>query len=193
MESARAVILRLYYGMNERYSGYMEMDGAAQANYLRDAVIIWRREIGQTLDHLEMRSEMDMGRLVAWGVSYGAAIGIPALATESRIRGMLLMFGGLLNYKLPAIASTVNYLPRITVPVLLVNGRFDPTFPHGTSQQSLFDHLGTPAELKKWYVYEGGHATYEGALEAAVILESVDWLDSTRGPSRRTSSHARLR
>lgn len=186
VEGGRAVILPLYYGMNERYSGFTEMEGDAQAGYLREAVVTWRQEIGQVIDHLETRRDMDTSRLVAWGVSYGAVLGLPALAAEPRFKGMLLMFGGLLPDKLPAIASAVNYLPRITVPVLMVNGRFDATFPHGTSQQSLFDHLGTPAELKEWYVYEGGHSTYEGELEAGVILKSVNWLESRFGPTERT-------
>ena len=126
---------------------------------------------------------MVTNRLVAWGLSYGVSFGIPALASESRFKGMLLMFGGLLIDQLPEIAKSVNYLPRITVPVLLINGRFDPIFPHGTSQQSLFDHLSASAGLKEWYVYEGGHSAWQGPFKAAVVRRSVDWLDSI-GPVR---------
>lgn len=182
VESGRAVILPLFFGMNERYAGSREMTPKAQADFTGNAVITWRREIGQIVDHLERRGDMDTSRLVAWGLSFGATVGIPALASESRFKGMLLMFGGLTDFPLPQIAKAVNYLPHITVPVLIVNGRFDPYFPNGIGQQALYDHLGTDVEFKERFVYEGGHSAWQGPLKEAVLRRSVDWLDSI-GPA----------
>jgi pimeloyl-ACP methyl ester carboxylesterase len=42
----------------------------------------------------------------------------------------------------------VNYTPRIDIPVLTINGRFDHIYPYEPSQRRLFELLGTPAQMR---------------------------------------------
>ena len=71
-----------------------------------------------------------------------------------------------------------TYLGRIRIPVLMLNGRYDASFPSETSQQPMFDLIGTPVEQKKHIVYESGHI----APRKEVIRECLGWLDRYLGP-----------
>ena len=39
----------------------------------------------------------------------------------------------------------------------MLNGKYDFYFPVESAQKPFFEHLGTPADQKKYLVYEGGH------------------------------------
>jgi len=52
--------------------------------------------------------------------------------------------------------------------------------PREISQKPFFQMLGTPAEQKKYIVYEGGHDVPRTAL----ITETLAWLDKYLGPAR---------
>jgi len=71
-----------------------------------------------------------------------------------------------------------NYAPRVTTPVLMINGRGDFAIPVETAQQPLFDGLGTPPEDKRHVVLDGGHLP-QGA---DMVREILDWLDEYLGP-----------
>jgi pimeloyl-ACP methyl ester carboxylesterase len=73
-----------------------------------------------------------------------------------------------------------NFLPRVKLPVLMLNGRYDFFFPMGTSQKPFFQMLGTAADRKRWVVYDGGHNVPREQL----ISETLDWLDKYLGKPR---------
>lgn len=75
-----------------------------------------------------------------------------------------------------------NFVKHVTIPVLMLNGRYDDTFPLETSQLPLFQFLGTPANDKKHVIYEGGHSVFP---RPDAVRESLDWLDKYLGPVRR--------
>ena len=71
------------------------------------------------------------------------------LAVEPRFSLALLNVGGFyLQAALPE-ADPVNFAPRVKIPVLMLNGRFDFFFPTETSQEPMFRGLGTPPEHKR--------------------------------------------
>jgi pimeloyl-ACP methyl ester carboxylesterase len=72
----------------------------------------------------------------------------------------------------------LNFAPRVKVPVLMLNGRFDFIFPLASSQEPMFRLLGTPKEQKRRVVYDTGHDVPRNEL----IKESLDWLDRYLGP-----------
>ncbi len=72
----------------------------------------------------------------------------------------------------------LNYAPRVRIPTLMLNGRYDYETPFDTSQRPLFDLLGSPAEHKRHAVLEFGHAL---AIED-VAREILPWLDRYLGP-----------
>jgi len=60
----------------------------------------------------------------------------------------------------------------------ILNGRRDPIYPVETSQNILFQMLGTPAEHKRHVVYEAEHFLPANP----VMRETHDWLDRYLGP-----------
>ena len=68
----------------------------------------------------------------------------------------------------------------MTVPVLMLNGKFDFFYPEATSQLPMFNTLGTRPADKKRVVYDTGHNIPRPAL----IRESLAWLDKYLGPVR---------
>ena len=62
----------------------------------------------------------------------------------------------------------MNFAPRVTMPVLMLNGRFDYFFPTATSQEPMFALLGTPPEHKRRVVYETSHAIPRTEIEHAI-------------------------
>jgi eukaryotic-like serine/threonine-protein kinase len=104
---------------------------------------------------------------------------LPAL--EPRLKTSVLYVAGLELQRGQPEVEPVNYLPRIRMPVLMLNGRYDHFFPIETSQLPMFRLLGTPPDRKRHVIYDGGHFVPRGLL----ISETLDWLDRYLGPVSR--------
>ena len=100
------------------------------------------------------------------------------LAIEKRIKvGVFYVAGLRFERSLPEV-DPIHFLPRISIPVLMLNGKYDYVFPMETSQGPFFELLGTPKEDKRWIVYDGGHYVPKVVL----AKETLDWLDRYLGP-----------
>jgi len=100
-------------------------------------------------------------------------------AVEPRIKTCVLIVAGLYFTRTLPEVDQIHYLPRIKMPVLMLNGRYDFFFPEVTSQRPFFDMLGTtPKDHKKLLVYDGGHMV--PPMENA--KETLAWLDRYLGP-----------
>ena len=71
----------------------------------------------------------------------------------------------------------MNFLPRMTTPVLMVNGRYDSILPTATAQEPFFAQLGTPAADKRRVVLDAGHTVTTPETHNALLKEVLDWLD----------------
>jgi hypothetical protein len=71
----------------------------------------------------------------------------------------------------------MHYLPRVKVPMLMLNGKYDFFFPYETSQVPFFMLLGTPEEHKRMLVNESGHSF----PRTEMAKESLAWLDRYLG------------
>ena len=71
-----------------------------------------------------------------------------------------------------------NYAPRVKLPVLMLNGRYDMVSPLESSARPMFELLGTPPAHKVLHVYESDHSVPRSEL----IRESLAWLDTYLGP-----------
>ena len=121
-----------------------------------------------------------MNRLALHGVSWGASRSMFALAVEPRFRTAMLVSTGLSRTDhLPPEIQQVDYLARVRLPVLLVTGRNDFTFPYESSQRPLFDLLGTPEDRKRHVAVDWGHLP-PGYTELSRHL--IQWSDQTLGP-----------
>jgi len=146
-------------------------------------VIAWAKDLGRSLDYLETRKDIDGTKVAYFGFSAGGAEGAALPAVEKRIKAAILYSGGLqltIHY-LPE-ADPFNFVTHVTIPVLMLNGRYDGAFPLESSQRPLFHSLGTPANDKKHVIYEGGHGAFP---RPGAVRESLDWLDKYLGPVRR--------
>ena len=87
---------------------------------------------------------------------------VPAI--EPRLNTAVLYIAGLTMERPRDEVDAFNFLPRVKVPVIMLNGRYDFFFPLTTAQTPFYKNLGTPAADKKWKVYDGGHDVPRGEL-----------------------------
>jgi eukaryotic-like serine/threonine-protein kinase len=177
MKSGRALAYPVYKSTFERRDG-LASDTANTTSLWRDHVIMWSKDLGRTLDFLDTRSEIAHDQIAFVGASWGGAMGAILPAVEPRIKAVVLIVGGFdLNRSLPEV-DAINFAPRITVPTLMLNGKYDFFFPTDTTQVPLFHWLGAPPEHKRRVVYETGHSI----PRTEQIKEVLGWLDTYLGP-----------
>ncbi len=106
----------------------------------------------------------------------GGRIGPITLALDPRIKAGVLLMGGLAANKSAPEADPFTFAPRVRIPILMLNGDQDFIFPLQTSQQPLFEALGTPSADKKHVLYPGGHEIFV-TQRSQIVQEVVGWLD----------------
>jgi formylglycine-generating enzyme required for sulfatase activity/dienelactone hydrolase/predicted Ser/Thr protein kinase len=179
MKSGRALIVPIYKGMYERRDGFVAGGGNPPA-FRREHEIAWSKDLGRSLDYLETRKDIDSTKVAYFGDSAGGPEGAHLPAVEKRIKAAILSSGGFqLTVRYPPETDPFNFAPHVTIPVLMLNGRYDATFPLESSQRPLFHFLGTPGNDKKHVIYEGGHGAFP---RPDAVRESLDWLDKYLGP-----------
>jgi formylglycine-generating enzyme required for sulfatase activity/predicted Ser/Thr protein kinase/dienelactone hydrolase len=180
VQNGRALIAPIYKGTYQRRDGLAP--GGKPPAFFRDHVIAWSKDLGRSIDYLETRKDIDATKVAYFGDSGGAILGALLPAIEKRLKAEILSSGGFnLRHDLPEVAA-FNFVKHVTIPVLMLNGRYDATFPLESAQRPLFHFLGTPANDKKHVIYEDGHGAFP---RPAAVRESLDWLDKYLGPVRR--------
>jgi eukaryotic-like serine/threonine-protein kinase len=144
----------------------------------RDYVIQWARDLGRSIDYLETRKDLDTTKLGYFGLSWGGMLGGLMPAVEPRLKAAVLLVAGLSRNPVLPEADPFNFLPHITIPVLMLNGSLDHFFPVETSQRPMFELLGTAPDRKKQLTYQAGHLV----PRSQVIKETLDWFDKYLGP-----------
>ncbi len=173
VKSGRALLFPMYKATYERRL----KAPLAGPNALRDTVIQQVKDVRRSIDYLRTRQDIAGDRLAYFGVSMGATIAPIVLAVERRFKTAILWSGGLpMTPRLPE-NDPINFAPRVVLPVLMLNGRDDFTFPVESSQEPLFRLLGTPPAEKQRGLYDGGHVFPFSRM----IKDSLDWLDRHLG------------
>ncbi|MEX2283823.1 MAG: hypothetical protein WEE89_15165, partial [Gemmatimonadota bacterium] len=178
IKSGRAVIFPIYRGTYERGGGEVSSDYPETTVKWRDYTIMWGKDYRRTIDYVESRPDLDAARVAYYGLSWGGAMGPMMGAIEPRTKVIVLNVGGLEFQRALPEVDHINYPPRVTQPTLMLNGRYDHFFPVETSQQPLFNLLGTSTENKRHVIFEGGHMV----PRPDVIRETLSWLDRYLGP-----------
>jgi formylglycine-generating enzyme required for sulfatase activity/cephalosporin-C deacetylase-like acetyl esterase/predicted Ser/Thr protein kinase len=176
-KSGRALVYPIYKSHYERGDGLKDSSPDSTTLY-RDHVIDWSKDLGRTIDYIETRKDLDHEKLAYYGIDTGAYLGNILPALEKRIRVLVLIGGGFNPVKKLPEVDEINFAPRITVPVLMINGRYDYVFPLESSQNPMFKALGTPEKDKRHAVLDAGHVP----AHDQVIKEGLDWLDRYQGP-----------
>jgi alpha-beta hydrolase superfamily lysophospholipase len=110
----------------------------------------------------------------------GAADGvIIATLLQDRLKTVLYLDGGYFLDTQPPGGDQADFAPRMKKPVLMVNGRYDFTFPVEKAQNPLFQMLGTPPADKKHLILETPHDVTEDRSQLTKAV--LDWLDQYLG------------
>jgi dienelactone hydrolase len=180
LRSGRAVIAPIYKGLYDRHDDIHV--GVNPPLVWRDHFVAWVKDLGRTIDYLETRKDIDASRIAYFGDSLGGKMGALLPALEKRLKVVVLSSGGFYTLgTYPPEANPLNFVPHVTQPVLMMNGRYDTSFPYDSCQRPLFEHLGTPAKDKKHVIYETGHNVFS---DREAVRECLDWLDKYLGPVR---------
>ena len=185
IKNGRAVVYPVYKGTFERRNG---VSGSLHLRYdesyeHKDYIIKIVKDFRRVIDYLETRPDIDTDKLAFYGFSWGGILGSLIPAVEDRIKISIINAGGLEMYQSrpkPEV-DHINYVSRVTLPTLMLHGRFDTNVSYDKAAKPMFDLLGTPEEDKKLVVYETDHIIPTKEL----IKESLDWLDRYFGPVQR--------
>jgi cephalosporin-C deacetylase-like acetyl esterase len=187
LSSGRAMIVPHYKGTLERdvlrsmpYSTIFD-----QPNSYRERSIQWSKDLGRTIDYLETRNDIDIKKISYIGVSWGGYVGPRLVAVEPRIKAAVFAAGGdIPEFRMVKEVDPWNFASRIKIPVLMLNGKSDFSFPLETRQIPLFNILGTSEKDKSHLLYEGGHEIFD---QKKVFRDMLDWLDRYLGPTNMQS------
>ena len=179
VKTGRAFILPIMKSTYERRDS-MATDIPDSSVFWRDHVVMWVQDMRRTLDYLATRPDMDTSRIAYFGFSWGSTMAPMSLATDPRYKAAVLYVAGLTMGRSRPEADPFNYLSRVKLPVLMMNGRYDFFYPVDVAQRPFFNGLGTPKDRKEWHVYDGGHDVPRTDL----ITQTLRWLDKYLGPPR---------
>jgi eukaryotic-like serine/threonine-protein kinase len=187
LTSGRAVLLPVFKGTLQRKDALQSDDQDSTILY-RDHAVMWVKDLSRSLDYLETRDDVTMERLALYGVSWGGRMGGMVPALEPRIRVSVLYVAGLSFERARPEVDPINYIRRVRVPTLMLNGRYDFFFPLETSSRPFFNLLGTPPDQKRFVLDEGSHFVPRTRL----IQETLAWLDKYQ-PLNEAGPHGPVR
>lgn len=177
IKSGRAVIYPVYQKLYERRAKAVTLPGPTLQ---REVLVDWRKDVGRSIDYLETRDDIDKDRIAHLGVSQGSAYGVVVAALEDRLKAVVLLDGGMFQQTAGlAGLDQVDFAPRLTKPVLMVNGRYDATFPYESAQLPLFRMIGTAPADKRHVVFDTPHDVR--LRRPDLVREVLDWYDKYLG------------
>jgi eukaryotic-like serine/threonine-protein kinase len=175
IKSGRALLFPVYKGTYERYLPASLEKGTSGE---RDLEIEDFKDLARSVDYLLTRTDLDHEKTAYYGVSQGARYGSVMLALEKRFRTAVLVSGGFSQREQFPEIREINFAPRVKIPTLMINGRYDFIFPVETSQMPMFKLLGTKEQDKRYALFDSGHSPPRNDF----IRETLSWLDKYLGP-----------
>lgn len=180
IKSGRAVLCPVYQSTYERRDGYSFYNPLSTNSDHSQHIIMWRKDLSRSVDYLETRDDIDMEKLAYFGSSWGGWLAPVYLGQDDRFSVAVLRLVGLPTFEILPAFSPFNFLSRVRIPVLMMNGRYDYTFPYESSQLPFFENLATGVEDKKLVLFPTSHSISGHRNE--MIRETLDWLDKYLGP-----------
>jgi len=183
-KNGRAVLFPVYKGTFERRDDVLlallfDRSPHLYTEYLIQLV----KDFKRCIDYLETRQDIDSDKLAYCGMSWGGELGALIPAVEERLKASVMLGGGFdLFTPLPRPEADIfNYVTRVKIPTLMLNGKYDSYYPFETTIKPMFDLLGTPGEHKELKLYETDHIPPKNEF----IKETLAWLDRYLGPVNR--------
>jgi dienelactone hydrolase/predicted Ser/Thr protein kinase len=182
VKNGRAVVYPVYKATFERISESSTaiLNGDPGSYQFAEVYIQQVKDLKRTIDYLETRPEIDSRRIAYEGMSTGGVLGLLVPAVEERLKASVLIGGAMEGRGRPEI-DEVNFIGRVKVPTLMLNGRYDTLGRFETTIKPAFDLLGTPAADKKLMLYDTDHIPPINEM----IKETLAWLDKYLGPVKR--------
>jgi serine/threonine protein kinase len=181
VRSGRAVLYPVYKGTFERGNDGTTavLDGDPTSHQYTELFIQQVKDFRRCLDYLETRSDIDSKKLAYYGLSWGGEFGAIIPAVEERLEVSVLIAAGLdATGRYRPEVDGINYVGRVKIPTLILNGKYDTDFPVETSSKPMFDLLGTRAPDKQLKLYETDHLPPRNEY----VKETLAWLDRYLGP-----------
>jgi eukaryotic-like serine/threonine-protein kinase len=175
IKSGRAVLYPIYRETYERNRGAPPPGDIGD----RDLTIQESKEVRRAVDYLETRSDIDAKNLAYLGVSQGSAYGVIITALEDRFRAVVFLDGGFFLGPAPTGRDQADFAPRLKKPLLMVNGKYDFTFPPDQSQSPMFEMIGTPQADKVRKLFDTPHDVSQ--QKAELSKEVLAFLDKYLG------------
>jgi cephalosporin-C deacetylase-like acetyl esterase len=166
MERKESALMQLVLGETNRMS-----------HQFTEYMIQWVKDFKRCIDYLETRQDIDSSKLAYYGMSWGGWVGAIVPAVEERLKVSVLLGGSLRDWGRPVI-HPFNYVTRVKIPTLMINGRYDSIQSYEKEIKPMFDFLGTPDEHKDMKLYESDHIP----PRIEFIKETLAWLDRYLGP-----------
>ena len=176
IKSGRSVVYPIYRGTYERRPEGTPLPGTVGG---RELLIQESKEVRRAVDYLETRQDIAAGKLAYLGVSQGAAYGVIFLALEDRFQAGVFLDGGFFLMPAAAGEDQADFAPRMKKPLLMVNGRYDFTFPPDQAQAPMFEMIGTAPADKFREVLETPHDVTE--LKPELSKAVLGFLDKYLG------------
>ena len=176
IKSGRAVFAVVLKGYTERpFPANYALPENSTVEF-RKQMVNWITDLRRGIDYLETRNDLDKRKIAFMGISNGANLGLVLTAIETRYKTLVFESAGLEREFRTRIAETspINFASQVKTQKLVINGRYDETFPYNTDAKPLFQLLREP---KKIVIYDGGH------IPTAEFFAPTanNWLDETLG------------
>jgi len=177
VKNGRAVLFPVYKGTFERSDPALRAIHPGQNSFAYTEFLIQLvKDFRTSIDYLETRPDIDTARIAFYGMSWGGVLGTIIPAVEKRLDASIMVAGGFGRLISRPEANPVNYVTRITIPTLMLNGKYDINIDGAI--KPAFSLMGTPDEHKRLILYETDHIP----PRAEFIKETLAWLDRYLGP-----------
>jgi serine/threonine protein kinase/formylglycine-generating enzyme required for sulfatase activity/dienelactone hydrolase len=179
IKSGRAVVYPVYKTTYERQ--YNMIPWRLKESHQFTAVqIMLVKDFKRTVDYLRTRPEINGEKLAYYGMSWGGIMAALIPAVEDRLKASISVVGGLYpgsyGRSRPEV-DLINYVSRVKIPTLMLNGRYDMELPLETAVEPMYKLLGTPEKDKELTLYDTDHFIPRNQL----IRETLSWLDRYLG------------
>ncbi len=179
LKNGRAVLFPIAKGMFERRSENLRQIRAnRRSRMFSDFIIKVIKDYRRSLDYLETRNDIDLNRIAFYGLSGGPSLGFILGAIDSRVKLNIFYAGGLRTGSMRPEINPAYFLRRVTIPTLMINGRYDSAWRIDYEIKNMFELLGTPAEDKKLVLFDSDHL----APKKDLVKEALSFLDEYFGP-----------
>lgn len=179
VRNGRAVLFPVYKGTFERGNPELAaLPGQTTTYAYNEFVIQLVRDFRRSIDYLLTRQDIDSGKIAYYGMSWGGSLGGIISAVEDRLAVSVLIAGGMGTLRARPEANSVNYVTRVRIPTLMLNGKYDAGIDNRI--KPMYELLGTPQKDKQLILYDTDHIP----PRAEYVKETLSWLDRYLGPVR---------